>query len=160
MTIPDGKLNNPSGSRGNEQLFSKPTFAVVFQAKLSNLSEKSQEVDIRRGTHLGKPAVYFSAENYSINLAQECKFTLIEKFYKGKPTMDEIRKVFIRQFQLIGSVKIAFFNYRHVYLDFTNELDYDHVLFKEFMDIGDFSMKILKWTANFKPDEETSTFPV
>ena len=74
--------------------------------------------------------------------------------------MDEIRKVFIRQFQLIGSVKIAFFDYRHVYLDFTNEVDYNHVLSKEFVEIDKYPMKILKWIANFKLDEETSIAPV
>lgn len=94
--IQDEKHSNISGSRWNEQLVSKQTFAAAVQAKLSNISEKSQQAAIRRGTHLCKPMVYFSIEDYFINLAEEYKFTLIEKFYKGIPTMDEIRKVFIR----------------------------------------------------------------
>ena len=89
-----------------EQSVVKPTFAAAIQAKLSNLYDKTQQVDIQHGPHLGKPAVYLSAKDYLINIAQECKFTLIEKLYRGKPNgWDE--GSLIRQLQLIGYVKIA-----------------------------------------------------
>lgn len=68
-TIQDGKQGIPLCNRGNEQSVSTPTFAAKVQAKLFNVNDKTQQVSIRRGTHLGKHAVYFSAENYFINLA-------------------------------------------------------------------------------------------
>ncbi|PHU20007.1 hypothetical protein BC332_11158 [Capsicum chinense] len=150
---PTNKSNANSGNRNTDLIVSKPMFAAAVQAKLPNLNE---EVNIRHGTHLGKPAVYFSVEDYFVKLAQECILTLIGKFYKGKPSMDEIRKV---QFHLIGLVKIAFFDHRHVYIDFSNEVDYNHVLFKEFVDIGESPMKILKWTTDFNPEKEISIVP-
>lgn len=126
----------------------------MVQAQLHKVSNEVPAVDMRHGTHLGKPAVFFSAEDYFINLAKECRLTIIGKFYRGKPLMEEIRKVFIRQFQLTGSVKIAYFDPRHVYIDFSNEVDYNHVLFKENIDIGDAPMKVMKWTADFKPEKK------
>ncbi|OIT35226.1 hypothetical protein A4A49_28326 [Nicotiana attenuata] len=117
-------------------------------------------VEIQHGTHLGKPAVFFKAEDYFVNLAKECRFTIIGKFYRGKPSMEEIRKTFIRQFQLSASVKIAYFDPKHVYLDFANEVDYNHVFANDYIDIGDAPMKILKWTPDFKPEEETPIVPV
>ncbi|KAM3361127.1 hypothetical protein P3S68_015981 [Capsicum galapagoense] len=153
---PTNKSNANSGNRNTDLIVSKPTFAAAVQAKLPNLNEEVQQINIRHGTHLGKPVVYFSVEDYFVKLAQECKLSLIDKFYKGKPSMDEIRKV---QFHLIGLVKIAFFDHRHVYIDFSNEVDYNHVLFKEFVDIGESPMKILKWTTDFNPEEEISIVP-
>ena len=117
-------------------------------------------MEVKHGTHLGKPVIYFTAQDYFINLAQECKFTIIGKFYRLKPAMDEIRRVYISQFHLRGSVKIAYFDPHHVYLDITYEVDYNHILFKEFVDIGDVPMKILKWTVDFKLEVETSIVPV
>lgn len=150
----------PYGSRGNDQGVSKPSFAAAVQAKLPFLNDGTSSIEIRHGTHLGKPTVFFTAQDYFVTLAQDCKLTLIGKFYRGKPTMEELRKVFISQFHLIGSVKIAYLDFRHVYLDFTNEVDYNHILFKEYVDIGEAPMKILKWTTHFKPEEETSIVPV
>lgn len=139
---------------------SKPSFAAAVQAKLPSLDEGTAQIKIRYDTHLGKSTVLFSAEDYFITLAQDCKLTLIGKFYRGKPTMEEIREVFISQFHLIGSVKIAYFDFIDIYIDFTNEVDHNHILFNEYVDIGESPMKILKWTTDFKPEEETSIVPV
>lgn len=116
--------------------------------------------EIQHGAHLGKSAVFFNAEDYFVNLVKDCRFTIIGKFYLGKPTMEEIRKTFVSQFQFIATVKILYFNPKHVYLDFANEVDYNHIFAKEYIDIGDAPMKILKWTPNFKPEEEISIVPI
>lgn len=114
----------------------------------------SPPIDIIRGSHLGRPTIFFTTSVYLVNLAEDCKFTIIGKFYKGKPPMKEIRKILVSQFHLIGSVKIAYFDFRHTYIDFSNEIDFNHVQFKEFVDIRDSTMKILKWTLEFKSEEE------
>lgn len=86
--------------------------------------------------------------------------TIVGKFIKGKPNMDELRKLFFSQYQLKGTVKIAYYDYQTVYLDFTNETDMNHIYFKPFINIGPYTMKILKWAPDFKPEQETSIVPV
>ncbi|OIT20671.1 hypothetical protein A4A49_38227 [Nicotiana attenuata] len=103
----------------------------------------------------GKPAVHFSAEDYFVNLAQECRLTLIGKFYRTKPPMEDIRKAFVSQFHLKGTVKIAYYDPQHVYIDFANEVDYTHIKLKKFVDINGTPMKILLWTPDFKQEVET-----
>lgn len=152
------RQHDPPSNKRNDQVVSKPSFAATVQAQLS-ASSGAPLVNIEYGTHLGKLAIFFSAQDYFINLAQECRFTIIGKFYRNKPTMEEIRKVFVRQFHLTSLLKIAYFDPKHVYIDFTNEVEYNHILFKEYVDIGESPMKILKWTADFKPEEETTIVP-
>ncbi|KAH0672746.1 hypothetical protein KY284_023833 [Solanum tuberosum] len=154
-------MNNATGGqRSKPNGPSKPTFAAAVQSRLTSSSAGKTHVDIKHGTHLGKPTVYFSAEDYFGSLAQDCKWTIVGKFIKGKPTMEELRKLFIGQFQLLGTVKIAFYDYRCVYLDFTNEVDFKHIYFKPFIDIGSYTMKVMKWTPDFKLEQETSTVPI
>ncbi|KAF3629723.1 hypothetical protein FXO37_28793 [Capsicum annuum] len=68
----------------------------MVQSKLIALKNMESTVEIRHGTHLDKPMVFFSAQDYFMSLAQDCKITLIGKFYRGKPPMEEISKMFIR----------------------------------------------------------------
>lgn len=109
---------------------------------------------------MGKPAVYFSAQDYFVNLAEDCRFTIVGKFTKGKPNMDELRKLFNSHVPLKGTVKIAYFDQNHVYIDFNNESDFYHIYFKSFVTLGPYSMKIIKWTPDFVPEIETSLAPV
>lgn len=57
-------------------------------------------------------------------------------------------------------MKIAYFDPKHDYIYFTNHVDYNHILFKEYVDIGEAPMKIMKWTADFKLKVESSIIPV
>ncbi|OIT28903.1 hypothetical protein A4A49_38525 [Nicotiana attenuata] len=140
-------------------MVSKPTFGATVQTNLQS-PDTSAMVEIQHGTQLGKLAIFFKAEDYFVNLAKECRFTIIGKFYQGKSSTEEIRKTFIRQFQLTASVRTAYFDPKHVYLDFANDVDYNHVFAKDYIDIGDAPMKILNWAPDFKPEEETSIVPV
>lgn len=117
-------------------------------------------MEIKHGTHLGKPVVFFSAQDYLVKLAQDCKLTIIGKFLKTKPTMEEIRKLFVSQFHLKAPVKIVYFDHKYVYLDFANEVDYNHIYSKTYIHFGDYLMKILKWTPDFKPEVETAIVSV
>lgn len=147
------KLTNNAGNRPNTQVISKPAFAAAVQTKdMANVNQ----IEIRHCTHLGKPTVFFSAQDYFINLAQDCKMTIVGKFYRGKPAMEDLRKQFVTQFHLKGSVKIAFVDSQTVYIDFTSETDYKHIYFKPYIYFGDYPMKVLKWTPDFKPEAETT----
>ncbi|KAH0715343.1 hypothetical protein KY284_008248 [Solanum tuberosum] len=143
-----------------ERPVSKPTFAAAVGIKLAEAAKNIIPVDIKHGTHLGKSAVFFSAHDYFVNLAEQCKLTIVGKFVKTTPSMEEIRKAFATRYHLKEPVKVAYFNNRHVCLDFANEVDYNHILFKNYIHIGDSPMKVLKWSPDFKPEEETPIAPV
>ncbi|OIT23354.1 hypothetical protein A4A49_28503 [Nicotiana attenuata] len=156
----NGDKVTSSGANKWNQGTSKPSFAAAVQSELPTISEGEKNVDVTHDTHLEKPAVFFKAEDYFVNLEQECRFTLIGKLYKTKPPMEDIRKAFISQFHLKGKVKIAFFDFQHVCIDFTNEVDYTHIKLKNFVDIIGTPMKILLWSPDFKLEVETPAVPV
>uniref|UniRef100_M1E0W5 LINE-type retrotransposon LIb DNA, complete sequence, Insertion at the S14 site n=1 Tax=Solanum tuberosum TaxID=4113 RepID=M1E0W5_SOLTU len=94
------------------------------------------------------------------DLAAACKYTLIGKFSTTMPNVDLIRNNFILQTQLSAGVKIAHFNYRHVYIDLDNEFDYNMVWTKQRMSIVGKVMRIQEWTPNCNPTEETPIVPI
>ncbi|KAH0652922.1 hypothetical protein KY289_030600 [Solanum tuberosum] len=61
---------------------------------------------------------------------------------------------------VIGGVKIAHYNARHVYIDLDNELDYNTVWTKQRMSIAGQLMRIQDWTPSFEPEVETPIVPV
>lgn len=89
-----------------------------------------------------------------------CKFTLIGKFSNTMPKVELIRRSFIQQTQLIGGVKIAHFNARHIYIDLDNEEDHATVWNKQRMFIEGQLMRLQLWTTNFSPEKETPIVPV
>lgn len=69
--------------------------------------------------------------------------------------MEDTRKAFISQVHLKGKVKIAFFDFQHVYIDFTHEVIYTHIKLKNFVDIMGAPMKILLCSPDFKSEVKT-----
>lgn len=76
-----------------------------------NASIAEAPVEIRHETHLGKPTIYFSADDYFVNLANNCKWLLWVNLSK-EPTMK------VSQFQLKGRVEIGYYNYNTIYINF------------------------------------------
>lgn len=74
--------------------------------------------------------------------------------------MEEIQKSFATGYHLKESVKVAYFDNNHVYLNFANKVDYNHILFKNFIHFGDSLMKVLKCSSNIKLEKETPIAPV
>lgn len=56
-------------------------------------------------TRQGLPAMIFKKENFMINLATRCKYTLVGKFSNTMPKIELIKKSFIQQTQLLCGVK-------------------------------------------------------
>ncbi|OIT36230.1 hypothetical protein A4A49_02046 [Nicotiana attenuata] len=92
--------NNPSSSSTNNSKnqprppipVSKPSFTTSVSASLANSSSAKQPVKITHGTHMSRPAVYFSAQDFFVTLSEDCKFTIVGKFTIGKPNMDKVRR--------------------------------------------------------------------
>lgn len=76
-----------NANKNVDQSPSKVSFAAMVQSKLIALKNTKSTVEVRHGTHLGKPAVFFSAQDYFVNLAEDCKMTLTGNFYRGKPPL-------------------------------------------------------------------------
>lgn len=70
--IVTGDKATSSGANKWNQGSSKPSFVTVVQSELPVLSEGAKNMDITHGTRLGKPTVFFKAEDYFVNLAQKC----------------------------------------------------------------------------------------
>ena len=66
-------------------------------------------------------------DDYYVKLVEVCEYTHVLKFTNTISKMELVRKGFIHQNQLIRSLKIIYFNARHVYIDLDNEFDYQTV---------------------------------
>ncbi|XP_069146549.1 uncharacterized protein [Solanum lycopersicum] len=150
----------------SEQNAEPAPYTVVqsFAARLRyNEARSETPISLNEPIHTTKqgfPAVLIDENDYYVKLAEICKYTLIGKFTNTMPRMEQVRKSFILQTQLMGGVKITHFNSRHVYIDLDNELDYQTVWTKLKMTIEGQAMRIQVWTPDFTPEEETPIVPI
>lgn len=93
-------------------------------------------------------------------LVETCKLTLIGKVTRIRPSIDKIRDDFVKSVQLKGSAKTGAYNMHHVFIDFDIEEDHRNVYGRNFLNICNMQMKLLKWETNFKPEAETTLSPV
>ncbi|KAG5571577.1 hypothetical protein H5410_061343 [Solanum commersonii] len=91
----------------------------------------------------GRPSITFYEDDFMINMAERCKYTLVGKFINVMPKMEVIRRSFSAQMHLTGGFKIAHFNLRHIYIDFDNEADH-----------------VTMCSPGFKPEEESVVVPI
>ena len=105
------------------------------------------------------PVVLLNEDDYYVKLVEVCEYTHVVKFTNTISKMELVRKGFIHQNQLIRSLKIIYFNARHVYIDLDNEFDYQIVWEKLRMNIAGKVMRIQTWTRDFTPEEETTIAP-
>lgn len=85
---------------------------------------------------------------------------MIEKFSNTMPKIELIKKSFIQQKQLIGGIKIAHFNGRHIYIDLNNEEDHIIIFNKQKNYIEGQHMRLQLWTPTFTFEKETLIVPM
>ncbi|XP_055812570.1 uncharacterized protein LOC129882343 isoform X1 [Solanum dulcamara] len=106
------------------------------------------------------PAVIFSKKYWDWDsMVAVCKLTMVGKFVIPKPKMTKIRVSFKAKIPLKGVVKIRSYDSYHVFLDFTNEEDYESVLLKEKVVVAGALMEVFRWTPEFH-DQFRETFAV
>ncbi|KAM3236174.1 hypothetical protein P3L10_016211 [Capsicum annuum] len=93
-------------------------------------------------------------------MAEECKRNLVGKFIRTRPQIEKIRSKFAEKVPLKGNVKIGVYDFRTVFLDFTDEEDFNSVWFKRSIEIEGQVMWLEKWTPDFKPEEDSPIVPV
>ena len=73
------------------------------QAKNENRIVLNEPV---HNTRQGFPTLFQDEDDYYVKLAEICKYTLVGKFTNTMPRMEEVRKSFILQTQLMGVLRL------------------------------------------------------
>lgn len=113
-----------------------------------NIVNQEPKPNVRYTTYMGCQTVIFSKEYWNA-AAAKCRLTMVGKFFKRKPKMTAIRASFSAKYPLKDHVKIVSFDSLHVFLDFTNEEDYDAIFFKETIIVAGAQMEVFRWTPEF-----------
>ncbi|KAM3266142.1 hypothetical protein P3L10_003136 [Capsicum annuum] len=124
----------PMENRPPAKLIEKVTYSTALTVSPSlNISSNTSTVMARQTTHNGKPVVIFKASDYYGVMEEECRWMLVGKFTMGRPKIKVIRAKFIEQTPLKEKVRIGTYDFRHVFIDFNTEANYNLVYFQSFM---------------------------
>ncbi|KAH0693023.1 hypothetical protein KY290_021190 [Solanum tuberosum] len=144
---------NSFGNNNTNSQIPKPSPPTVVQSLAirlrANQAKNTISVIINppiMASRQGRPSVTFYEDDFMINMAARCKYTLVGKYINDMPKMEVIRRSFSAQTHLTGGVKIAHFNSRHIYIDFDNEADHVTVWTKQKMFIAGHQMKLQMWS--------------
>lgn len=104
--------------------------------------------------------VVFTKEEHDL-LAETCKWTIMGKFTRTRPSIEIIRTEFAKIIKVKGSLKIGIKDLIHVFIDAENEEEFNVIYSRDFVHLDENnSIKIVKWTPNFKLDAETTLAPI
>lgn len=70
--------------RTNSSNTSKSSFMDKLTGNSHISCSSKPPIEVRNGTHMGKSVVFFTAEDYFINLADACKLTLVGRFLRSQ----------------------------------------------------------------------------
>lgn len=76
------------------------------------------------------------------------------------PKLNQLGQNSLNKFLRKGKVRIGAYDYRHIFIEFNNELDFDAAYFQRFMGTFGALMRMFKWSLDFDPNEETSLAPI
>ncbi|XP_075095480.1 uncharacterized protein LOC142173738 [Nicotiana tabacum] len=153
------RIRATAGPSGNQPIgISEYNYANALNSKLIPLS-RTKLIHRPPKIHKGKSAVYFTI-NEEVELAKDCKFTLIGKFSHGRPSIKDIRSDFTARFTLKGQVQIGHCNLKHIFMDFSLEEDYLNIYSRRKLMVLGSLMRLVTWTIDFNPEEETPLTPV
>lgn len=106
----------------------------------------------------GMPCVSFTENDIEI-LARRYRFALVGKFASGRPSMAALRKAF-DTIGFGGSFSLGLLDHKHVLIRFHREEDFQRCWLRRSWAIHDFTMRVFKWTPEFRPDLETPIVPI
>ncbi|WMV30446.1 hypothetical protein MTR67_023831 [Solanum verrucosum] len=123
-------------------------------------AQKREKVMARQTTHNGVPTVIFKAADYYGIMEQDCRRTIVGIFLKPRPQIDKIRSKFKELVALKGSVKFGVYDNYNVFIDCSNDEDFQNVWYRRMIEIEGLQMWMQKWTPDFKPEEGIPIAPV
>ncbi|OIS98687.1 hypothetical protein A4A49_00379 [Nicotiana attenuata] len=136
------------------------TISVAKQAPESSKQQTRESVIATHTTHNGMSAVLFKAADYYGIMDEECRLTIVDRFLKPRPQIDRIRSKFKELITIKGNVKIRVYNNFNVFLDFTNEDNFNFDWYKRVIEIEGQQMWLQRWSPDFKPEEDLPMAPV
>ncbi|OIT26457.1 PREDICTED: myb-like protein I [Nicotiana attenuata] len=141
-----------------------PTYATTITTATppptTTICHPRESVIARHTTHNGMPAMIFKSKDYYGIMAEECRLTIVGRFLKPRPQIEKIRSTFRERFPVKGRAKIGVYDNYNVFLDFTNEDDFNSVWYRRVVEIDGLQMWLQKWTPDFRPDEDIPIVPV
>ncbi|KAH0730979.1 hypothetical protein KY289_002167 [Solanum tuberosum] len=161
--VPPREVNQPTVAIVAKNSYANALCSSPISPQTPNTMDARQYkelVQAKQATHNGVPAVLFKASDYYGIMAAECRFTIVGRFVKPRPQIDKIRSKFKELVTIKGSTKIGVYDNFNVFLDFTNEEDFNTVWFKRVIEIEEQQMWLQKWTPDFKPEEDLPIAPV
>ncbi|KAG8372114.1 hypothetical protein BUALT_Bualt12G0032800 [Buddleja alternifolia] len=106
----------------------------------------------------GRQTIFVSKEEDDF-MAAPFQYSLVGKFSHGYPTMSRLRAKFAA-LGLNKGFKIGVLDHKHVWIRLFDPNDYARVWMKQTWYFDGFPMRVLKWTSNFDPKEESPIMPV
>ncbi|KAG8379878.1 hypothetical protein BUALT_Bualt07G0135100 [Buddleja alternifolia] len=93
-------------------------------------------------------------------MAAPFQYSLVGKFSHGYPTMTRLRAKFAALGLLMKDFKIGVLDNKHVWIRLFDSNDYTRIWLKQMWYFDGFPMRVLKWTPDFDPKEESPIMPI
>ncbi|XP_027101284.2 uncharacterized protein [Coffea arabica] len=140
----EGQGMSLSEQKSFSQLFTEPTPSPIHVRPVT--------------TYKGEAAVIFSKQDAE-KLAAPYRWVLVGKFSHGRPSLEEIRKIFT-SLNLKDQISVGLLDYRHVLLKCASEVDFNRIWMRGIWQLGKFPMRVFRWTRDFHGHKESSLAPV
>ncbi|KAG8366535.1 hypothetical protein BUALT_Bualt17G0090000 [Buddleja alternifolia] len=92
-------------------------------------------------------------------MAEPYQYSLVGKFSHGYPTMTRLRAIFMK-LGLNKGFKIGVLDHKHIWIRLSDPNDYARVWMKQTWYLDGYPMRVLKWTSEFDPAEESPIMPI
>ncbi|KAG8383212.1 hypothetical protein BUALT_Bualt05G0161000 [Buddleja alternifolia] len=106
----------------------------------------------------GKKTIFLSKEEDDF-MAAPYQYSLVGIFSHGYPTMTRLRAK-ITALGLFKGFKIGVLDQKHVWIRLFDPNDYARIWLKQTWYFDGFPMRVLKWTSEFDPNEESPIMPI
>ncbi|KAG8372196.1 hypothetical protein BUALT_Bualt12G0041200 [Buddleja alternifolia] len=106
----------------------------------------------------GRKTIHISAEEDAI-MAEPYQYSLVGKFSHGYPTMTRLRAIFMKLGPNKG-FKIGVLDHKHIWIRLPDPNDYARVWMKQTWYLDGYPLRVLKWTSEFDPAEESPIMPI
>ena len=144
---------------GHPISMSRPSFQhKSFSSFFSSKDGPTLELQTDKTTRRGEPAVVFSPLDIS-KFAASFQLSLVGKFSKGRPPMEDIRR-FFKALDLKDEFSVGLLDHRHVLIRLASEKDFRRLWGRNVWYVFGCPMRVFKWTSSFHVDKEPSIVPV
>ncbi|KAG8370048.1 hypothetical protein BUALT_Bualt14G0077100 [Buddleja alternifolia] len=106
----------------------------------------------------GRKTIFISNEEDEF-MAAPYQYSLMGKFSHGYQTMTRLRAKFVAV-GLLKGFKIGVLDNKHVWIKLLDPNDYARIWMKQVWYFDGFPMRVLKWTRDFDPREESPIMPI